>query len=150
VRLSPKSIFIGLVALGLPVAVTVGWQLATPATRSSALAEPGGAGGLGKAPARPSGSTAPPPAPRTVPARLTSTVLPARPASASPPPGPPVATDPPRTPSVSPTEASVDPLATLTAPPVPTPTEFVTMPSPPPAPSATAESSDFAPDPTGP
>jgi hypothetical protein len=49
VRLSPKSIFLGIVALGLPLAVTAGWMLGghqdPPSTPS-----PGGAGGIGTAP----------------------------------------------------------------------------------------------------
>ena len=49
-RLSPKSIFFGLVSLGLPIAVTVGWILGEPATsQTSAAATPGGAGGIGGA-----------------------------------------------------------------------------------------------------
>jgi hypothetical protein len=127
VRLSPKSIFFGLVALGLPVAVTIGWQLATPATRSAAVGAPGGAGGLGDAPVHH-------PKPALVPASSSPVApLPSVGASVSPsvavstPVGPVVTggltSAPTGTPSAPPTEASQDPLPPLTMPPVPTPTE---------------------------
>ena len=50
-RLSPKSLFLGLVSLGLPFAVTVGWLLAGPANPPHhPRAVPKGAGTLGAAP----------------------------------------------------------------------------------------------------
>jgi hypothetical protein len=138
VRLSPKSIFFGLVALGLPVAVTIGWQLATPATRSAAVDSPGGAGGMGDAPARhakpASASVASSPAapvPSVMPSVLSS-------AAVSTPVGPAVSglvtTTSTALPTAPPTEASQDPLPPLTEPPVPTPTE-------PDAPTPTASAS---------
>lgn len=122
-------------ALGLPVAVTIGWQLATPATRSAAVDAPGGAGGMGKAPARHTTKPAQAPALASSVAPATSVVPSLPPTSAvSTPVGP--ATSAPVTatstglPTAPPTEASEDPLPPLTMPPVPTPTE-------PDAPSAT-------------
>jgi hypothetical protein len=49
VRLSPKSIFLGIVALGLPLTVTTGWMLGGSQDPPSAPS-PGGAGGIGTAP----------------------------------------------------------------------------------------------------
>ena len=126
-RLSPKSIFFGLVALGLPVAVTIGWQLATPATRSAAVEVPGGAGGLGDAPARharpapaAASSSSVAPLPSVMPSISVSPVV-------STPAGPLVSTHvtsgPTGTATAPPTEASQDPLPPLTMPPVPTPTD---------------------------
>jgi hypothetical protein len=44
VRLSPKSIFLGIVALGLPIVVTVGWVLGGHQASPPASAPGGGAG----------------------------------------------------------------------------------------------------------
>jgi hypothetical protein len=51
VRLSPKSIFLGIVALGLPITVTIGWTFGDPPAGPSVPA-PDGAGGIGGAPAQ--------------------------------------------------------------------------------------------------
>jgi hypothetical protein len=146
VRLSPKSIFFGLVALGLPVAVTIGWQLATPATRSAAVDAPGGAGGLGDAPVRHAPKPAIAPASSSSVAPLPSVVASVSPAVAvSTPVGPVVTTGltsaPIGPPSAAPTEASQSPLPPLTMPPVPTPTE-PDDPSPSASPSASPTPTD--------
>ena len=56
VRLSPKSVFIGLVALGLPISMAIGWTLAPQTRRPAAVDTPArgglGAGGIGAAPGR--------------------------------------------------------------------------------------------------
>jgi hypothetical protein len=140
VRVSPKTIFFGLVALGLPFAVTMGWTLARPDVTSppSAVA-PAGAGGMGSAPTR--AATTEPATPVDLgsqPPRVTS---PAPSASA----GAPVT----RPSSSSATgglpSLTLSPLPPLTDPPVPTPT---TVTSTPPSPSATSPTS-AAPAPTG-
>lgn len=145
-RLSPKSIFFGLVALGLPVAVTIGWQLATPATRSAAIDAPGGAGGMGVAPARHFKPATPVVASSAAPvASATPSVIPSL--AVSTPVGPlasgPLTAAPASTPSAPPTEASEDPLPPLTMPPVPTPTE---PDAPTPTTSASASPSPSDPD----
>ena len=134
-RLSPNSIFICLVSLGLPIAVTVGWILGEPATTTpSAAANPGGAGGIGAAPDRDRGERpvnsvdyAAPSAGIPVPsASGIATVAPLPSTSAVPSPALPT-------------------LPPLTDPPVPTPT-MVT--SEPPSPSPTPSTSPSA-DPSG-
>jgi hypothetical protein len=133
VRLSPKSIFLGLVALGLPFAVTVGWQFAGPTPGPAPISAPVGAGGIGAAPTR---ATAPTPlkvVDWSSPADETDT------GSAAP--SAPPSTDTAGEPSVPPPAASTAPralLPSLTFPPVPTPTDIA---SPPPRPSATPSSS---------
>jgi hypothetical protein len=138
VRLSPKSIFFGIVALGLPFAVTVGWTLGTPGVAPPVASAPGGAGGMGAAPVH------------TVPSQPVTAVeyssKPPRPgfspsaaaASAAPASVPPPASTEPTTG----TPASQPPLPALTLPPVPTPTE---VSAPPPSPSATPSGSASAP-----
>jgi hypothetical protein len=142
VQLSPKSVFIGLVALGLPIAVTAGWTLAGPAKRSAEASLPGGAGGIGPAPERPATSQSvtnaryqgrPIPEPSASP---TTSVAPSPSVTLS---GVPAVTI-----SVAPTSsgASSSP-PPLTLPPVPTPTEITSEPStsasPPTDPTATPE-----------
>lgn len=141
-RYSPRSIFFSVVALGLPFAVTVGWTIGTPAPAPPPVSAPGGAGGIGAAPAR-----------VTTPA--TSTVLdaPARPpkpvavAVQSALPALPRTTTPGAAPSGAPPSAAVpstSPEPTLTLlPPVPTPTSILTTP---PSPSATVPSASAEPD----
>jgi hypothetical protein len=139
VRLTPKSIFFGLVALGLPFAVTVGWTLADrTVTAPPAVAAPAGAGGIGSAPA-PDASIEPvtpvhydnrPPRATAVRPSVSASVPPALPSSSAP------GGLPSRT---------LSPLAPLTDPPVPTPT---TVTSEPPSPSATPPAS-ATPDPAG-
>jgi hypothetical protein len=141
VRFSPKSIFVGLLAVGLPVAIAIGWTLGGRAlvTGPAPAAAPGGSGALGTAPA-----------PDTADATATRPVWlpgsydnrPGQPAaSAVPsPPGPGVAP-----PTSATTTTPRGPLITLTTlppltdPPVPTPTMVTSEPPPPTAtPSETA------------
>jgi hypothetical protein len=130
VRLSPKSIFFGIVALGLPFAVAVGWTLGTPAATNATISAPGGSGTIGAAPAR--ADTSPlagvdysSKPPRTGGGSAAAAMSPAvvSPSSAAP------------TASVT---ISLAPLPVLTDPPVPTPT---TVTSEPPSPSATPSGS---------
>lgn len=154
-RLSPKSVFLALVLVGLPFAVVAGWALGAPAVRQAALgatSDLGGDGAFGSAPgsghhagapgvstARQPRATADPtgsmPVPATGPSTVTATVTVVRTAG----PNKPVEkTDPP-----------------LTDPPVPTPTQV--SPSPddpwmfPPDPGTTIEFSfpPIPPDATG-
>ena len=48
-RLSPKHIFLGIVAFGLPIALTTGWALGVP-TPDGGAGTPQGAAGIGAAP----------------------------------------------------------------------------------------------------
>lgn len=146
-RFSPKSIFVGLVAIGLPIAVTVGWNLATPAKPPSATgASVDGAGGLGTAPER--ASTSRPD---------TAVRYPARPAPSASSPITAEVSRPPLVTGGAPTAPAAPPSATpsspappvLTLPPVPTPTDpgepsesTSTSPSPSPSSSASAQPSD--------
>ena len=140
-QLSPKSIFLGLVALGLPIAVAVGWTLATPARKPVEVSAPAGTGGIGaggsdgigKAPRRP-GLSQPLTEVQLMPRPVASATLP--PVTA--PSGAPVPTS--AAPSaVEASEVSLPPV--LNEPPVPTPTEITDVPSPPAAPSATPSAS---------
>jgi hypothetical protein len=136
VRLTPKSIFIGLIVLGLPFAVALGWTLGSPDARFEqppAAGVPGGAGTIGAAPGR-GQSGAPIDQVRYAerrPAAQTST-MPSAPSS------PPPAT----------TSPSADPLTTLTTlppllvPPVPTPTTATSEPASPSAGPSDTESSE--------
>ncbi|WP_433298568.1 hypothetical protein ACQP2F_43800 [Actinoplanes sp. CA-030573] len=134
-RLSPKSIFFGLVAFGLPISVAIGWTLATPPRRPASVGAPAGVGGLGTgggsgaigtAPRRDGGGGAGGSQPLTEvqysprPA-ITSTAVP--PAATAPSAAPTATTVPP---VVTVTESSLPP---LDEPPVPTPTEITTVPS---------------------
>jgi hypothetical protein len=131
VRLSPKSIFFGIISLGLPFAVTVGWILGAPVVNPVAAASaPVGAGGLGAAPSR--GSTS---RPVTVVEFASHPAKPAASVSAVPPSVAPRSAPPSAKPVIS-VSTSVPPVLTL--PPVPTPTEIV---SPPDSPSATPSGS---------
>ncbi|MBL7254601.1 hypothetical protein [Paractinoplanes lichenicola] len=120
-------------AFGLPIAVTVGWTLATPVKRPAAVGVPGGEGALGAAPvstkrepvavrytARPN-RPAVPAASVSAPGPITT----APSASAIPTTAPPTLTPSPTPSSTSPTED----LPPLNQPPVPTPTEISTPPS---------------------
>ena len=49
-RLTPKSIFVSIVALGLPFSVAVGWAVGAPTPAPPSMSEPAGAGGIGSAP----------------------------------------------------------------------------------------------------
>jgi hypothetical protein len=128
VRLSPKSVFIALVLLGSPFAVTVGWQLAAPAVERTAQTVPGdaaGAGGIGAAPV----VSAPPSRPVTAvvdwsapsPSPSTSGAVPSLPSRS---PGPNASS---AAPSVAPDAAPGSP--SLSVPPVPTPTSAEPDPS---------------------
>jgi hypothetical protein len=153
VRLSPKSVFLALVVVGLPFAVVAGWALGAPALRQAALgaaSDLGGDGAFGSAPgsghrpgvstARQPRATADPassmPVPVTGPRTVTATVTVVRTAGPS-----------------YPVEKTDPPL--LTDPPVPTPTQVSASPDDPwmfpPDPSATIEFSfpPLPPDATG-
>jgi hypothetical protein len=132
VRLSPKYIFLGIVALGLPFAITVGWMLGAPPSDPNPVSAPAGAGGLGgpdgwgSAPQREgtsaqgTGYDQPARGARPAPARSAVSTAPATAAPSFAAPGP--------------RETPPLPPLPLTDPPVPTPT-MVT--SEPPTPSAT-------------
>jgi hypothetical protein len=139
VRFSPKSVFLSLVALGLPFAVTVGWQFAGPRPAPAPISAPPGAGGIGAAPTH-----AAVPGPVTAvdwssapPKSVTATSI----VPDTPPPS--VAVSIAAQPSAR--TATRPALPGLTLPPVPTPIE---MTSPPASPSATPPSS-AAPEPSG-
>jgi hypothetical protein len=128
VRLSPKSIFFGLVAFGLPVSVAIGWTLATPPKGHAAVGASAGTGlgagpngVLGPAP-RHGGGTQPLTEVQYSPRPIRSAVLP--PVASAPSAAPTPTTAPPIV--VLP---SVSSLPTLDQPPVPTPTEITTTPS---------------------
>ncbi|MFF5079513.1 hypothetical protein ACFY36_20860 [Actinoplanes sp. NPDC000266] len=137
-------------ALGLPIAVSIGWSLAAPAKRPAAVGLPGGEGALGSAP-RPADTTPmttvrySPRPDRPVPA--TPTVTPSAPVtSAAATPSATATAVPATTTTPAPaTTTSEPPLPPLTLPPVPTPTEITTTappsepadPSTGPSPSAT-------------
>jgi hypothetical protein len=142
VRLSPKSIFFGLIALGLPISVVIGWTLATPlrspasvgaSAGTGGLGTGGGTGGIGAAPRRGDPSQpvtevqyAPRPAPSSV-------IPPATAPSSAPMP----TTAPP-----SAATSAEPPLPTLDQPPVPTPTEISVTPTVSTGPSAGADPSE--------
>ncbi|MFG1605697.1 hypothetical protein [Actinoplanes sp. NPDC049265] len=138
-RLSPKSIFIGLIALGLPFAVALGWMLGATGSRAGQpriAGAPGGAGTIGAAPAR--GHPTEPVNPVRYDVRRPAAQTSALPSAPAPPP----ATAPPPSAGSSPSPGG--PLVTLTTlpplthPPVPTPT---TVTSGPPSSSATPSGS---------
>lgn len=133
--LSPRLLFLGIVALGLPFAVAVGWSLGVPAAPAAPppAAAPAGAGGLGAAPARTS----------SAPVKVVdySSRLSRVPAGRSPAAGRAVTR-----PRMSSPAGSPRPAPALTDPPVPTPTAVV--PSAPESPSAAPPDSP-APQPTG-
>jgi hypothetical protein len=132
VRLSPKFVFSGIVALGLPFAVTMGWLLGTPAQNLPAASAPGGAGGIGAAPEQvvtsqpvtPARYSSQPPRPGTAPSSLPTTAMSTAPLITA-------------SPSASGYPSSSSP-PMLNMPPVPTPTEIL---NPPPSPSATPSES---------
>jgi len=132
------------VALGLPIAVTVGWTLATPARKPVEVSAPAGTGGLGgggsdgigKAPHRP-GVSQPLTEVQLVPRPAVSAILP--PVTA--PSGAPVPTS--AAPSaVEASTVSLPPV--LNEPPVPTPTEITDLPSSSATPSASPTASPSA------
>jgi hypothetical protein len=129
VRLTPKTIFFGILAVGLPFAVTVGWTLGTPVTSAAPRIDaPGGAGSLGTAPApRGAAATAGPVAPVDYVAEPKQS-----PAAAS---IAPRAITPATTATTGLPTLSLSPLPPLTDPPVPTPTDISEPPSPSPTPS---------------
>jgi hypothetical protein len=129
-RLSPKSIFFGLVAFGLPISIGIGWTLATQPRRPASIGAPAGTGGmgageLGSAPDRPAhrpdtvvqfspqpSAPAPPLLPSSAVAPVGSAPVASSPVTSAP--APPV---------------SEPPLPSLTQPPVPTPTEITDPPT---------------------
>ncbi len=132
-RLSPNPLVLGIVALGLPFAVTVGWTLGDPATTTTPppAAAPAGAGGIGTAPVRVSSAPV-----TAVDYTSRGSRTSARASSTGP-----VAVRP----SASSAAGSPAPVPTLTDPPVPTPTTVTSAPaSPTPTPTESA-----APEPTG-
>lgn len=139
-RLSPKPIFFAIVALGLPFAVTVGWNLAEPATTTTPpppAAAPAGAGGIG---------TAPPRVPTSTPVTVGYSSRTARAAAGRPASGHGRTTVRPKASSTA--RSPGLPLPTPADPPVPTPTAVTTAPtspSPTPPVSATAEPTGGAP-----
>ncbi|MEV4635998.1 hypothetical protein AB0J80_01470 [Actinoplanes sp. NPDC049548] len=136
-RLSPKSVFFGIVALGLPFAVAVGWTLGTPNAAPPSVSAPVGEGAFGAAPAT-----------ATSPASGSLTSWTPR----APEPVSVVESVAPSSPSVAPTSgvpsasASGSATPTLTMPPVPTPTSVFDPPS---SPAATQTSADADPEPSG-
>jgi hypothetical protein len=141
VRFSPRSIFLGVVALGLPFAVTVGWTIGAPSPVPPSVSAPGGLGGIGTAPSRATtAATSPvgdwsPRAPRPVSVESTLPGLPLTTGTA--PSG--------AVPSAVVSSGSPDPTLTL-LPPVPTPTSVLTTP---PSPSATVPSESAEPESPG-
>ncbi|MGX6607850.1 hypothetical protein ACWKSP_37850 [Micromonosporaceae bacterium Da 78-11] len=141
-RLSPNYVFFGLVAFGLPIAVTVGWTLATPAPRPAAIEQHVGAGGVGGADGL--GSAPRPESTKFAPATTMDpssppTAKPSLAAPTSPVALPPSSAAPTTVPTATPSAPSATPprshLPTLTMPPVPTPTEIDMPPDPMPTPS---------------
>jgi hypothetical protein len=142
VRLSPKYVFSGIVAFGLPFAVTMGWLLGTPVERPPVASAPGGAGGIGAAPERV--VTAQPVTPADYASQPPRPGAPASPALTTPATTAPSITASPAA-SGSPSSA---PPPVLNMPPVPTPTEiFDPPPNPSPTPSESAPTEE--PGPTG-
>jgi hypothetical protein len=139
VRLSPQKVFLALVALGLPFAATIGWQLAAPAPAPAARSTPGGAASFGSAPV-PSATSASPLTVVDWPAPPAKAIVPA-PARTSP-------SSAPVAPSTSaaPPPSSAPPLPsrpTSTLPPVPTPTDASSAPSTPADPSSSSADDDW-------
>ncbi|MBM2617344.1 hypothetical protein JIG36_17455 [Actinoplanes sp. LDG1-06] len=129
-------------AIGLPIAISIGWNLATPSERPAAVGAPGGSGALGAAPTSTSREpvavrySAQPRRPTpTVTASGTPSLQPIAPIAApSLTTTAPTGSPSPTTPSATPTD---DPFPPLTMPPVPTPTEISpTPPEEPPSSSA--------------
>ncbi|GAA2504296.1 hypothetical protein [Winogradskya humida] len=131
-RLTPKSVFLGIVLLGFPFAIALGWSLghqeAPPAIVS---AEPGGAGGIGAAPVRVTHPTA---EATTSPRSVSEPVSVIEPVATS------VAPSAlPSAPAPA-TSETTSPAPTLTEPPVPTPTSVApSEPSGSPSPSESSE-----------
>jgi hypothetical protein len=136
VQLSPKYVFFGIVALGLPLAVAVGWALGTPPTvPAEASVAPGAAAAMGTAPQRTESTQS------GEAGGSSSRQRPASDPSASPITLPPPVRTAPRPAATAPTATAVPRSAppTLTAPPVPTPTDVGLDPSDPSDPLATPE-----------
>ncbi|BFU42084.1 hypothetical protein [Krasilnikovia sp. MM14-A1004] len=121
-RLSPKSIFFGVLLLGLPFALAVGWALGTPAAGPAPVSAPAGSGVLGTAPSRtvtPESVTAlewtPRPVRSTPPRRTARRAAASATESRSPSPG---RVEPSRTPPPTPADPS-EPPPSPSAPPPP-------------------------------
>lgn len=134
-RLSPKSVFFGIVAFGLPVAATIGWILGAPATQAPAAGRAiggAGAGGIGAAPAErvstskpvaATGTASQPASPSSAPVLILPSSLPGSSAPVVPAPVASSSSAPPLLPPLT------------LPPPVPTPTEI--LPPGDPAPTST-------------
>ncbi|MEV4349231.1 hypothetical protein AB0J83_32645 [Actinoplanes sp. NPDC049596] len=123
-------------ALGLPIAVTVGWSLAAPAKHPAAIGVPGGEGALGSAP-KPEQTTpmtpvrySPRPG-RPAPVTASSSVTPAAVPTATVTAVPSATTAAVPTSAPPPVVSSEPELPPLDQPPVPTPTEITSIPIPP-------------------
>lgn len=133
-RLSPKSVFVGLIIVGLPFALAVGWRLADHTPASAALRPPTGSGVFGAAPTQTRAASSPsidkvdywPEVTRPDATGSPSTPAP-RPTTTAP----------------HPTTAVTTPAGqpTLAMPPVPTPTDVTPSGSPSPSPSPTPSDS---------
>jgi hypothetical protein len=126
VRLSPKSVFVGLIILGLPFAMVLGWRLADHPTTPGALRQPAGAGAFGAAPVTTRTATSAPTTrvdywPDAGSDEVAAT------APATPTTEPPVTRPIPSPVATAVTSAGLPPLG---APPVPTPTEVPGSASP--------------------
>jgi hypothetical protein len=135
VRLSPKSVFLGLIVLGLPFAMALGWRLADHPSTVAALRAPAGSGAFGAAPVQT--RTA-----RSAPIARAD----AWPAEQAPDPtGAAPTPEPHRTATIPPPAATETTGATgppLGLPPVPTPTDVTSSsasPSPSPSPSESTD-----------
>ncbi len=130
VRLKPRTVFLGIIAFGLPIALTTGWTLAQGGDPADPAA-PGGTGFLGNAP-----QVSTP----AVPSPLQSPVAepPLRQVAGRPRPSAPVS-GPAERPRPVPMTSAPRPSASFSPPPVPTPTSLSPAPteeppeSPPPA-----------------
>ena len=107
-RITPKALFFGLLSLGLPIAVTIGWVLGATTTVTPPAAAPNGTGVLGSAPPRPDDKP-------VNPVEYQQTERPSGSRSAS-------STAPPSVRPRSP-EPSVSPTASVPASPEPSPSE---------------------------
>jgi hypothetical protein len=134
VRLSPKSVFVGLIILGLPFALAVGWRLADHTTASAASPPPTGSGAFGAAPTR----ARTPASPSIDKVDYWPEVTRPDSTGSSPTPAP-----RPTTTAPQPTAAVTTPAGqpTLGMPPVPTPTDVAASDSASPSPSPTPSDS---------
>ncbi|AGL21249.1 hypothetical protein [Actinoplanes sp. N902-109] len=116
-RLTPFTVFLGLVVLGLPFAVSTGWMLGSPGSTPVAVTAAPGAGPAASIPAATSGSGPAPSSPARSSTRPVAVVERVRPWSSH---------RVPRSKATPSASVSSVPEPTLAIPPVPTPTEVVT------------------------